>query len=85
MARQSAFHAGQAWPPGNARQIGATVVNTLALPICVPVLDKGYLCLEDMMGGDAAVVRGARICYQSTAKSEGADERLIQRLMSSTP
>ncbi|MEN6479845.1 MAG: FAD-dependent thymidylate synthase, partial [Anaerolineales bacterium] len=42
-------------------------------------------CLEDMMGGDAAVVRGARICYQSTAKSEGADERLIQRLMSSTP
>ena len=61
------------------------MVNTLALPICVPVLDKGYLCLEDMMGGDAAVVRGARICYQSTAKSEGADERLIQRLMSSTP
>lgn len=61
------------------------MANTLALPICVPVLDKGYLCLEDMMGGDAAVVRGARICYQSTAKSEGADERLIQRLMSSTP
>ncbi len=37
------------------------------------------------MGGDAAVVRGARICYQSEAKSPGADERLIRRLMAATP
>ncbi len=37
------------------------------------------------MGGDAAVVRGARICYQSTARTPDADERLIQRLIGATP
>jgi len=37
------------------------------------------------MGGDDAVVRGARICYQSAAKNETADQRLIRRLMSSEP
>lgn len=37
------------------------------------------------MGGDAAVIRGARICYQSTAKSPQADERLIRRLMAAEP
>jgi thymidylate synthase (FAD) len=49
------------------------------------VLDKGCLQLEDWMGGDAAVVRGARICYQSEARSPDADERLIRRLMRSEP
>ena len=51
----------------------------------VQVLDKGWVKLEDMMGGDEAVVRGARICYQSTAGSPQADERLIGRLMRSEP
>lgn len=37
------------------------------------------------MGGDAAVIRGARICYQSTARSARADEMLIRRLMASEP
>jgi thymidylate synthase (FAD) len=37
------------------------------------------------MGGDAAVVHGARICYQSTARTPNADEKLIQRLISATP
>lgn len=37
------------------------------------------------MGGDAAVIRGARICYQSTAKSPQADERLIRRLIAAEP
>lgn len=50
-----------------------------------PVLDKGWVQLEDAMGGDAAVIRGARICYQSEARTPGADERLIHRLMSSEP
>jgi thymidylate synthase (FAD) len=50
-----------------------------------PVLDKGYLQLETMMGGDEAVVRGARICYQSEARDEKADQRLIHRLMTSFP
>lgn len=49
------------------------------------VLDKGWVQLEEMMGGDAAVVRGARICYQSTPSTPQADTRLIRRLMRSTP
>jgi thymidylate synthase (FAD) len=57
----------------------------LRLPIREDVLDKGWLQLEEMMGGDAAVIHGARICYQSTAKTPLADVRLIERLMSSTP
>jgi len=50
-----------------------------------PVLDKGWLQVEEWMGGDGAVIRGARICYQSEAKTPGADERLIRRLMASEP
>ncbi|NLT72913.1 MAG: FAD-dependent thymidylate synthase [Chloroflexi bacterium] len=57
----------------------------LQLPVREAVLDKGWMQLEDLMGGDAAVIRGARICYQSTARSAMADARLIERLMSSTP
>ena len=43
-----------------------------------PVLDKGYIELEEWMGGDD-VVPAARICYQSTARTPGADERLIRK------
>ncbi|MBC7262934.1 MAG: FAD-dependent thymidylate synthase [Chloroflexi bacterium] len=49
------------------------------------VLDKGYIELQEMMGGDAAVIQAARICYQSEAKDSEADVRLIRRLMSSEP
>ncbi len=52
---------------------------------CRPVLDKGWIRLEECMGGDAAVIRGARICYQSEARSPDADARLINRLMKSEP
>lgn len=57
----------------------------IELPIERVVLDKGWVRLEECMGGDAAVIRGARICYQSTAKSPQADERLIRRLMAAEP
>lgn len=50
-----------------------------------PVLDKGFIELEEWMGGDAAVIRAARICYQSTAKAPGADERLIRRELRREP
>jgi thymidylate synthase (FAD) len=56
-----------------------------SLPMVQPVLDKGHFQLEDLMGGDAAVIRGARICYQSEATSPEADVRLIRRLMASEP
>ena len=49
------------------------------------MLDKGWVQLEAAMGGDEAVIRGARICYQSEAHSPEADVRLIRRLMSSEP
>jgi len=51
----------------------------------IAVLDKGWIRLEDAMGGDAAVIRGARICYQSESTGPEADERLIRRLMASRP
>jgi thymidylate synthase (FAD) len=50
-----------------------------------PVLDKGWVRLEEYMGADNAVIRAARICYQSTSKSEEADIRLVRRLLSSDP
>ncbi len=51
----------------------------------LPVLDKGFIELEEWMGGDAAVVRAARICYRSVAKSPEADERLIRRELKREP
>jgi len=50
-----------------------------------PVLDKGWVQLEEQMGGDAAVVRAARICYHSEARSSEDDMRLIRRLMAADP
>jgi len=49
------------------------------------VLDKGWVELEEHMGGDGAVTRGARICYQSKARSPEDDVRLIRRLISGDP
>jgi thymidylate synthase (FAD) len=47
----------------------------------VQVLDLGHVEMVDMMGGDAAVLRAARICYQSESKGPEADARLIERLL----
>ena len=49
------------------------------------MLDKGWIQLEDFLGGDEAVIRGARICYHSQALSREHDVRLIRRLMKSEP
>jgi len=51
----------------------------------INVLDKGWVQLEDCMGGDEAVIRGARICYQSKARTPDDDARLIRRLIKSDP
>jgi len=51
----------------------------------LPVLDHGWVQLEDWMGGDSAVIRGARICYQSQARTPNSDARLIRRLLRSEP
>jgi thymidylate synthase (FAD) len=51
----------------------------------IQVLDKGWVQLEECLGGDEAVIRGARICYQSHSKTAEGDARLIRRLMKSEP
>lgn len=51
----------------------------------LPVLDKGFIELEEWMGGDPAVARAARICYRSEAKTADADERLIRRELRRKP
>lgn len=51
----------------------------------VQVLDKGWVQLEALLGGDDAVIRGARICYQSSSGGPEDDARLIHRLMKSNP
>lgn len=45
------------------------------------VLDKGFVRLEDRMGGDQSVVRAARVSYGSEAKTPEDDRRLIRYLL----
>ena len=45
------------------------------------VLDKGFVRLVDAMGGDAAVLDAARVCYDSRSKGEAQDRALIAYLM----
>jgi thymidylate synthase (FAD) len=45
------------------------------------VLDKGFVRLVDAMGGDAAVLDAARVCYDSRSKGEAQDRALIVYLM----
>lgn len=47
----------------------------------LPVLDKGFVNLESMMGGDAAVLNAARVSYRSSSKGEEADRKLIAYLI----
>ncbi|MDR1491612.1 MAG: FAD-dependent thymidylate synthase [Planctomycetaceae bacterium] len=45
------------------------------------VLDKGYVCLVDCMGDDAAIVQAARVSYGEGTKSVSDDRTLIRYLM----
>ncbi len=46
----------------------------------IDVLDKGFVELTDVFGGDEAAIRAARVSYMSTSDPEG-NERLINLLM----
>jgi len=46
-----------------------------------PVLDKGYVCLVDCMGDDAAIVQAARVSYGEGTKSVSDNRTLIRYLM----
>lgn len=55
------------------------------MPQKIKVLDNGYVALVDSMGGDKAVIEGARRCYMSEPQgedaSEAADAKLIRHLI----
>lgn len=46
-----------------------------------PVLDKGWVCLVDRMGDDAAIVQAARTSYGEGTKKTSDHETLIRYLM----
>lgn len=47
----------------------------------ITVLDKGFVRLENMMGGDKAVLRAARVSYKSESVDAGRDQKLIGYLL----
>jgi len=47
----------------------------------VDVLDKGFIRVVDVMGGDAAVVQGARVSYGAGTRTVNDDKALINYLM----
>jgi thymidylate synthase (FAD) len=51
------------------------------MPQKINVLDSGYIALVDSMGGDRAVIEGARRCYMSEPQGEESDAKLIRHLM----
>lgn len=54
---------------------------TLSLPLHIPVLDKGFVELQDVMGNDNAIVAAARVSYLGESKGEVQDKKLIDYLM----
>lgn len=53
----------------------------MILPQQIQVLDKGFVRLIDFMGGDAAVVRAARVSYGSDSVDEARDRKLIAYML----
>lgn len=45
------------------------------------VLNNGFIHLVEEMGGDQAVIRNARRCWRSEAKTENADRQLLRHLI----
>lgn len=50
-------------------------------PNCIPCLDKGFVRLVEVMGGDHSIVQAARVSYGKGTKSVRADKALIHYLM----
>ena len=46
-----------------------------------PVLDKGFVCLKDVMGDDSSIVQAARTSYGKGTKTVSDDRGLIRYLM----
>lgn len=50
-------------------------------PHLIKVLDQGFVSLIDFMGGDLAVVQGARVSFGQETKGDDRDRKLISYLM----
>ncbi len=46
-----------------------------------PVLDKGFVCLVDVMGDDSAIVQAARVSYGEGTKKVSDDRTLLRYLL----
>lgn len=46
-----------------------------------PVLDKGFVELQDLMGNDLAIVNAARVSFLGESKGDEADKKLLHYLM----
>lgn len=53
----------------------------LDLPVRIPLLDKGYIELQDFMGSDLAIVNAARVSFLSESKGLEQDTKLINYLL----
>lgn len=51
------------------------------LPLRIPVLDKGWVELQDVMGGDRAIVAAARTSFLGDSKGPEKDKKLLFYLM----
>ncbi|MDR1925538.1 MAG: FAD-dependent thymidylate synthase [Planctomycetaceae bacterium] len=47
----------------------------------IPVLDKGFVCLVDVMGDDASITQAARVSYGEGTKKVSDDRTLLRYLM----
>ena len=47
----------------------------------VPVLDKGWIELQDLMGDDLAIVNAARVSYMGESKGAESDKKLLFYLL----
>ncbi|MDR2345233.1 MAG: FAD-dependent thymidylate synthase [Planctomycetaceae bacterium] len=47
----------------------------------IPVLDKGFVCLVDVMGDDSAIVQAARVSYGHGTKKTSDDRTLLRYLL----
>jgi thymidylate synthase (FAD) len=56
-------------------------VTEEATPEARRVLDRGWVRLEEHLGGEGAVLEAGRICYQSESKGPAHDARLLGRLL----
>jgi thymidylate synthase (FAD) len=57
------------------------MTQTFSLPLHIPILDKGFVELQDVMGNDNAIVAAARVSYLGESKGEDQDKKLIDYLM----